>query len=245
MSLKHLAALSAVAIAACAFGANPPGFIDDYDVAIKRAEKENKTILAVFSGSDWCYWCKMLDQQFLSKKEFTDAVTNDLVCLYIDSPNDKSLISEKAREQNPKLVKKYGIKGYPSVMFIDAKGEKIADAKRMKLSPAEWGEYLVAAAKPDPVKAKLVKEHIKPFNDKIEAVATKAKAEAEAVQKKGLEPAAMQAEFMRVFMDVQKQFVEIKKEVEAHQFPKELEAEKAELLQELNSVGSIPSHKGK
>ena len=245
MSLKHLAALSAVAIAVCAFGANPPGFIDDYDVAIKRAEKENKTILAVFSGSDWCYWCKMLDQQFLSKKEFTDAVTNDLVCLYIDSPNDKSLISEKAREQNPKLVKKYDIKGYPSVMFIDAKGEKIADAKRMKLSPAEWGKYLVAAAKPDPVKAKLVKEHIKPFNDKIEAVATKAKAEAEAVQKKGLEPAAMQAEFMRVLMDVQKQFVEIKKEVEAHQFPKELEAEKAELLQELNSVGSIPSHKGK
>ena len=245
MNLKHIAALSAVAIAACAFGANPPGFTDDYDVALSRAEKEGKTILAVFSGSDWCHWCKLLESQFLSKKEFTDAVTNDLVCLYIDSPNDKSLISEKAREQNPKLVKKYGIKGYPSVMFIDAKGEKIADAKRMKLSPAEWGKYLVAAAKPDPVKAKLVKEHIKPFNDKIEAVATKAKAEAEAVQKKGLEPAAMQAEFMRVFMDVQKQFVEIKKEVEAHQFPKELEAEKAELLQELNSIGSIPSHKGK
>ncbi len=244
MDMKHIAAISAVAVAACAFGANPPGFIDDYDAALNRAEKEGKTILAVFSGSDWCFWCKMLDQQFLSKKEFTDAVTNDLVCLYIDSPNDKSLISEKAREQNPKLVKKYGIKGYPSVMFIDAKGEKIADAKRMKLSPAEWGKYLVAAAKPDPEKAKLFEQHLKPFKDRMEAVMKKCEADVKAAQSKG-DMAAVQAEFMRILAGLQPQFEAIRKDVEAHQFPKELEAEKAELLHELNSIGSIPSHKGK
>jgi len=244
MNLKYLVAVSAVAVSAFAFGANPPGFIDDYDVAIKRAAAENKTILAVFSGSDWCYWCKMLDQQFLSKQEFTDAVTNDLVCLYIDSPKDKSLISEKAREQNPKLVKKYGIKGYPSVMFIDSKGEKIADAKRMKLTPAEWGKYLVAAAKPDPAKEKLAEQHLKPFRDRMEAVMEKCKTEVEEVQKKG-DPTAMQAEFMRIFVGLQTQFGAIKKDVEAHQFPKELEAEKAELLRELNSISTFAPGMGK
>lgn len=239
MNLKTIAAISIIAVSACAFGANPPGFIDDYDVAIKRATSEKKVILAVFSGSDWCHWCKVLESQFLSKQEFTDAVTNDLVCLFVDSPNDKSLISEKARVQNPKLVKKYGIKGYPTVMYIDAKGEKIADAKRMSLSPGEWGKYLVSASKTAATNGPLVEKHIKPFHDKIEAIAMKAKAEAQAVQKKGLEPAAMQTEFMRVFASVQKQLADLKKEVEAYEFPKELEAEKADLLKDLSQFGGM------
>lgn len=146
MNIKHIAALSAIAVSVCAFGANPPGFTDDYDAAVKRAAAENKPILAVFSGSDWCFWCKMLESEFLSKKEFTDSVTNNLVCLFIDSPSDKSKLSAKAREQNPKLVKKYGINRYPSVMFLDSKGDKIADANVTKLSAGELGKSLVAAA---------------------------------------------------------------------------------------------------
>jgi len=147
MNIKHLATISAIAFSVCAFGANPPGFTDDYDAALKRAVAEKKTVLAVFSGSDWCFWCKMLESQFLSKKEFTDAVTNDLVCLFVDSPRDNSVLSAKAREQNPKLVKKYGITTYPSIMFLDSKGGKIADAKPMMTTPGEWGKYLVAEAK--------------------------------------------------------------------------------------------------
>ena len=147
MNLKHLAAFCAIVLSACAFGANPPGFTDDYDAALKRAAAEKKMVLAVFSGSDWCFWCKMLEAGFLSKKDFTDAVTNDLVCLFVDSPRDTSKLSEKARGQNPNLVKKYGIATYPSVMFLDAKGGKVADAKPMATTPGAWGKYLVAEAK--------------------------------------------------------------------------------------------------
>ena len=147
MNLKHLAAFCAIVLSACAFGANPPGFTDDYDAALKRAATEKKLVLAVSSGSDWCFWCKMLDSQFLSKQAFTDAVTNDLVCLFVDSPRDTSVLSAKAREQNPKLVKKYGITTYPSVMFLDAKGGKVADVKPMATTPGAWGKYLVAEAK--------------------------------------------------------------------------------------------------
>ena len=244
MNARHLAALSAIALAACAFGANPPGFTDDYDAALKRAAKENKTILAVFSGSDWCFWCKMLDQQFLSKQEFTDAVTNDLVCLFIDSPKDKTRLSEKAREQNPKLVEKYGVNSFPSVMFINAKGEKIGSAKSMKLSPAEWGKYLVAASKPDPEKEKLADQHLKPYKDRMEAVVKKCKADVEAVQRKG-DPSTAQIELMRILASIQTEFAAIKKDVEGHEFPKELAAEKAELIKELSSVGSFAPGMGK
>lgn len=147
MNLRHLAAAFAIAVSVSAFGATPPGFTDDYDAALKRAAYGKKTVLAVFSGSDWCMWCKMLESGFLVKKEFTDAVKNDLVCLYVDNPKDTSVLSAKAREQNPKLVKKYGITSYPSVMFLDSKGVKIADAKPEMVSPGEWGRHLVAQAK--------------------------------------------------------------------------------------------------
>lgn len=148
MNIKCLVAFIAIAVSVCAFGVNPPGFTDDYDAALKCAATEKKTVLAVFSGSDWCFWCKMLESGFLNQKEFTNAVTNDLVCLFIDSPRDKSRLSAKARTQNPKLVTKYGIDRYPSIMFLAANGNKIADAEVPKTaSPGEWGKALVAAAK--------------------------------------------------------------------------------------------------
>ena len=234
MNIRYFAFLSVFVVTSCAFGANPPGFTDDYDAALKRAEKENKAILAVFSGSDWCYWCKKLEGDFLSKQEFTDAVTNDLVCLFVDSPRDKSALSEKAREQNPKLVKKFGVNGYPSVMFIDSKGEKIADAKRKNVAPAEWGKYLVKAAKSASVNAPLVAKHIKPFRDKMEAIGDKCEAEARAVQKKKLSEEETKAEFKRIFESLKKQFADLKKEVSAYDFPKELADEKDELVEELS-----------
>ena len=147
MNFKLFVAVSAIAVSIVASGATPPGFTDDYDAAVKRAASEKKTVLAVFSGSDWCTWCKLLESGFLVKKEFTEAVTNDLVCLYVDSPKNTSILSANAREQSPKLVKKYGITTMPSVMFIDAKGKKLADAKIALMTPGEWGKSLVSAAK--------------------------------------------------------------------------------------------------
>jgi len=234
MNLKILAAFSAIAVSTCALGANPPGFTDDYDAALKRAADEKKTILAVFSGSDWCYWCKKLEGDFLSKREFTDAVTNDLVCLFVDSPNDKSRLSEKAREKNPGLVKKFGVRGFPTVMFIDSKGEKIADAKRRDMKPAEWGKYLVKAAKSAAVSGPLVAKHIKPFRERMDAIGNKSNADARAVQKKKISDKEKEAEFSRIFKGLKEQFAALKKEVQAYDFPKEIAEEKDELIDELS-----------
>ena len=144
--MKKLIAAAALAVAALITQANPPGFTSDYNEALERAKTENKPVLAVFSGSDWCYWCKKLEEEFLSKEEFTKAVEKDLVLLYIDTPNDTSRLDLKAASVNPKLVKRYGVRGFPTLMFIDGKGEKLADAERKKMAPAEWGRYLVEAA---------------------------------------------------------------------------------------------------
>ena len=69
---KPLALLSAavMALSAIAASSTPAGFTDDLDAAIAAAKKSGKTVYAVFSGSDWCYWCKVLEEGYLSKPEF-------------------------------------------------------------------------------------------------------------------------------------------------------------------------------
>ncbi len=139
---------AAMSLSIMAATSTPEGFTDDLDAAIAASKKSGKTVYAVFSGSDWCYWCKVLEQGYLSKKDFVKEASKKLELVFIDSPRDKSMLSDKARENNPALVKKYGIRGYPTVMFIaqDGSGAK-ASRPAKNVSPKEYAKQLVKEAK--------------------------------------------------------------------------------------------------
>ncbi len=124
MTTRALAVASALS-AAAAFAALPDGWTDDFDAAKKQAAEEGKRLLVDFSGSDWCGWCKRLDKEVFSQKDFVSKAQKDFVLVLIDSPRDKSILSEKAAKQNPGLVKKYNIHGYPSVLLMDAEGNTL------------------------------------------------------------------------------------------------------------------------
>ena len=120
---ESMAAAALAATMMFAATSTPKGWTDDYDAALSRASAEGKLILVDFSGSDWCGWCKKLDKEVFSKEEFLGAAAAKYVLLMVDSPRDNSLLSDKAKEQNPKLVEKFGIKGFPTVLVLDAQGE--------------------------------------------------------------------------------------------------------------------------
>ena len=163
---SFVSALSALVVGtALAASSTPAGFTDDLDAAIKESKTTGKGIYAVFSGSDWCYWCKKLEQECLSKPEFVEEAKKNMILVFIDSPRDKSLLSETAKKRNPELVKKYKIRGYPTVMFIDSDGVG-SEASRPKKdeSPADYAKSLVESYKLAP----LIKKHFKPFEDEME-----------------------------------------------------------------------------
>lgn len=145
------------AVAAIAKTSTPGGWIDDYDLALKRAAEEKKPIVANFSGSDWCGWCKKLDAQVFDTDAFRRGSTNRYVLLMVDSPHDKSLLSENAREQNPKLVKKYRITGFPTVLVLDEKGEVLAKLGYQKGGPKKYLKSLKSAVKEAPDMMKYIK----------------------------------------------------------------------------------------
>ncbi|MDT8388927.1 MAG: thioredoxin family protein [Lentisphaeria bacterium] len=113
-------------VSSMAASAMPTGWTDDFEAAKKTAAEEGKDLLVNFSGSDWCGWCKKLDGEVFSKPEFVEAASKDFVLVLIDSPKDKSVLSDTAKENNPTWVKQYEIRGYPSVLLMNAAGEVYA-----------------------------------------------------------------------------------------------------------------------
>lgn len=138
----------------------PAGFTDDFAAACAEATKSGKHIVAVFSGSDWCHWCKVLERDYLSKKAFVDEAKKDFVLLFIDSPQDTSALSDAAKRQNAGLVAKYGIHGFPTVKILDAAGAEIGEARPQgDVTPKAYAEQLRREVKEGP----LAKRHLAPL----------------------------------------------------------------------------------
>lgn len=120
----------------------PAGFTDNLDEALAKAKAEGKLVYVCFSGSDWCYWCKKLEEEVLSDPLFVAGVMDGYILVFIDSPRDKSLLSERAKAENKKLIKKYGIKGYPTALILDGDGKKIDKIGYRRGGAAKYVEHL-------------------------------------------------------------------------------------------------------
>lgn len=118
---KLLPLLALVALTSVSFAKD--GWTDDYEKAKTQAKAENKKILLDFTGSDWCGWCMKLDKEVFSQKEWKDYAAKNLVQVEVDFPQAKR-ISTHTKKQNDELAKKFGIKGYPTILIVDAEGAK-------------------------------------------------------------------------------------------------------------------------
>ena len=148
MNRKRLFAIAAVICAGVASATSTPaGWTDDFEAAKKQAAAEGKLMLVDFSGSDWCGWCKKLDREVFAKPEFLKGVKKDFVLVMIDSPRDKSLLSEKATKQNPELQRQYKISGYPTVLILDAEGEVLEKTGYREGGPKKYVKYLLDVKK--------------------------------------------------------------------------------------------------
>ena len=101
-----------------------PGWLTNYEQAQKEAQANHKLLLMDFTGSDWCGWCIMLDKEVFSKPEFKEYASKNLVLLELDFPRMKRMPPETAA-QNERLMMKYGIQGFPTVVVFDSSGKPL------------------------------------------------------------------------------------------------------------------------
>jgi Thioredoxin-related protein len=99
-------------------------WFNDYKKAQQEAKASNKFLLLDFTGSDWCGWCKRLEQEILSQSQFENYARENLVLLEVDFPRAKPQ-SPELRKQNQELAQQYQIEGFPTIVVLNGDGQKL------------------------------------------------------------------------------------------------------------------------
>lgn len=96
----------------------------DFEAAKKTSKEKNLPMMLDFTGSDWCGWCKLMDRKVFAEKTWDDWAKANLVCVTVDFPRAASKVSPKTREQNEKLLARFGVRGFPTFVLLAPGGGK-------------------------------------------------------------------------------------------------------------------------
>lgn len=124
------------------------GYSQDWKTNIEEAKataaKENKNILLVFSGSDWCAPCIKLEKNVWKSDAFKQYAEKKLVLLRADFPNKKvNQLPADVAERNKKLSEKYNKDGnFPLVVLLDKSGKVIGMTGFKNISAEEYIKLL-------------------------------------------------------------------------------------------------------
>ncbi len=100
-------------------------WVTNIEDAKKQAAEQNKHILLVFSGSDWCGPCIKLDKNIWQSEEFKKDAKKNWILVKADFPKKKAnQLSPELTESNNQLAEKYNKDGnFPFVVVIDKAGK--------------------------------------------------------------------------------------------------------------------------
>ena len=108
------------------------GFSQNWKTNLEEAKaaaiEQNKTILLVFSGSDWCAPCIKLDKNVWQSDEFKAYADEKLILLRADFPKKKAnALPLDTKNSNLLLAEKYNKDGFfPFVVVLDKTGKVLA-----------------------------------------------------------------------------------------------------------------------
>ena len=110
----------------------------NFEETKQQATKENKNILLVFSGSDWCAPCIKLDNIVWKSEAFKTEAEKYWVIYKADFPKKKAnQLSPELTESNNKLADKYNKNGsFPLVILLDKTGKVLGRTASKTISPS-------------------------------------------------------------------------------------------------------------
>lgn len=111
-----------------------------FEEAKLEATEENKNILLVFSGSDWCAPCIKLDNVVWKSEAFQSEAEKNWVIYKADFPKKKAnQLAPELAESNKKLAEKYNRNGsFPLVILLDKTGKVIGMTGFKNISASEY-----------------------------------------------------------------------------------------------------------
>ena len=118
----------------------------DFVKAKEMAASENKTIILVFQGLDWCAPCIKLDREIWTTETFKNYAKEHYVMLQANFPRkSKNALSEEQKKANASLAETYNKRGiFPFVVALDSKGKVLGETGYKKTTPEKYIEELNA-----------------------------------------------------------------------------------------------------
>ncbi len=115
-------------------------WITDFTTAKEEAVKNNKPIILVFQGSDWCAPCIKLDREIWSTEVFKNYSSEHYIMLQADFPRKKkNKLSDKQTESNKQLAEIYNKQGFfPFVVVLDHEGNILGQTSYKKTTPENY-----------------------------------------------------------------------------------------------------------
>ena len=114
----------------------PEGWLNKLEPALVQAKKENKKVLILSTGSDWCPPCKKFGSVCLPSEEFKTFVKANLVPVYLDLPRRKNMPSAQLA-YNRNIIAKLGLnRSVPTFAILNSQGETLAQFSGFSSTPA-------------------------------------------------------------------------------------------------------------
>lgn len=139
--------LSLFLISVILLGCKKAGTSDNLDwetnleAALQKAQKENKTVLVNFTGSDWCIWCQRLNNEVFSQSEFEKFAKENLVLVKIDFPKNIEQ-SMETKMYNNQLAQRFGVEGFPTIFLLNKNGELLLQTGYQPGGPVNYINHL-------------------------------------------------------------------------------------------------------
>jgi thioredoxin:protein disulfide reductase len=96
---------------------------------LHQAQQEGKPVIIDFYA-DWCAPCRELDEITLRDEKVVSLAGKSFVMIKVD-------LTKKDQSLHPRLLQKYGVKGVPTVIFLNARGQEQKDLRTMDFLPPE------------------------------------------------------------------------------------------------------------
>ena len=111
------------------YTAHNPGWLVDIDEAYAKSKEEGKPIMANFTGSDWCGWCKRLTASVFSKQEFKDWAEDNVILLELDFPR-RTKLPKKYQEQNYSLQQAFKVRNHSTLCRVTSTSRQSLPRRR-------------------------------------------------------------------------------------------------------------------
>ncbi len=97
-----------------------------FDAGFEQAKTSNKKVM-IDIYTDWCKWCKKLDSDVYGNSNVAKYLNEKYIIIKMNGESDKKVTFKGKSYSEAQLAQAFGVKGYPTIVFIKPNQELITN----------------------------------------------------------------------------------------------------------------------